>query len=285
LRATEVSGDAALLSRLERSPPKVRSRRRRQAGKSGRLTSILLGVLVPLALLLVWGGLSRLNLLPQQILPPPNAVWAALQGAWEDGSLPQDILVSLGRVVKGFAAGSAAGVVVGVGFGLSPALRRSVEPLFLGLAQVPVLAWLPILILLAGLGDAPKIIAIAWAAFVPVVLNTAQGIRDVPPTLLELGRVIVLKPRAMLSTIILPAAVPQIFTGLREGLANGWQTLVAVELVGSFSGLGYMMAYARQLFQLDVVLAAVVVVGAIGFTLHLLLAAVERRLLRWQAAG
>ena len=279
-----MSGDTALVSRAERSKPRARSRRRRETRKPGRQTNILLGVLVPLGLLLVWDGLSRLNLLPQQILPPPDTVREALLAAWQDGSLPQDILVSLGRVAKGFATGTVAGVVVGIGFGLSPAVRRSIEPLFLGLAQIPILAWLPILILLAGLGDAPKVIAIAWAAFVPVVLNTPQGIRDVPPPLVELGRVVVLKPGAMLSTIILPAAVPQIFTGLREGLANGWQTLVAVELVGSFSGLGYMMAYGRQLFQLDVVLAAVVVVGAIGFTLHLLLAAVERRLLRWQVA-
>jgi sulfonate transport system permease protein len=284
LRATDVIGDTALVSRLERSKPRARSRRRRETRKAGRQTNILLGVLVPMGLLLIWDGLSWLNLLPQQILPPPDTVRAALLAAWQDGSLPQDILVSLGRVAKGFATGTVAGVIVGIGFGLSPAVRRSIEPLFLGLAQIPILAWLPILILLAGLGDAPKVIAIAWAAFVPVVLNTAQGIRDVPPALVELGRVVVLKPGAMLSTIILPAAVPQIFTGLREGLANGWQTLVAVELVGSFSGLGYMMAYGRQLFQLDVVLAAVVVVGAIGFTLHLLLAAVERRLLRWRVA-
>ncbi|MCB8878004.1 ABC transporter permease subunit [Acidisoma silvae] len=173
--------------------------------------------------------------------------------------------------------------MTGLAFGLFPRARKLVEPLFVALAQIPVLGWLPILILFTGLGDAPKIIAIAWACFIPVVLNTRQGIRDVPAGFLELGRAISLGPFSMLSTIILPAAVPQIFTGLREGLANGWQTLVAVELIGSFSGLGYMMAYGRQLFQLDVVLAAVVVIGVIGLALHMLLALLERRLLYWQA--
>lgn len=267
---------------LARARNKPRSRQRSRMWRAGGLGRLALGLLAPVALLALWDLSSRFNVLPPQILPPPQAVWAALQNAWADGPLPQDILVSLGRVAKGFALGAAAGLVTGIGFGLSPVLRQSFEPLFLGLAQVPVLGWLPILILFAGLGDAPKIIAIGWAGFIPVVLNTTQGIRDVPPGLLELGRVIALKRGSMLSTIILPSAVPQIFTGLREGLANGWQTLVAVELLGSFSGLGYMMAYGRQLFELDVVLAAVVVVGLTGLALHLVLAMIERRFLRWQ---
>lgn len=241
-----------------------------------------IGFVVPLGLLVVWILAGRCNLLPQQILPPPITVIAALRSGWSDGSLPQDVLVSLGRVAKGFVAGAALGAITGIVFGLSPIARKTCEPVFIGLAQIPVLGWLPILVLFAGLGDAPKIIAIAWACFIPVVLNTRQGIRDVSPGFLELGRAICLGPFSMLSTIILPAAVPQIFTGLREGLANGWQTLVAVELIGSFSGLGYMMAYGRQLFQLDVVLAAVLVIGMIGLALHTLLALLERRLLYWQ---
>jgi sulfonate transport system permease protein len=190
----------------------------------------------------------------------------------------------LRRVAEGAAAGSLLGMTLGLAIGASDTLRRMLEPSFLAIGQVPVFGWVPILVLLVGLDDAPKLIVIGWSAFVPVVLNTAQGIRDVPPSLLELGRVLGFGRWDTFRLIVLPAALPPIFTGLREGLANSWQALVAVELLASFEGLGYMMAYGRQLFQLETVMAAAVVIGAIGLSLHLSLAWVERRLQRWRVA-
>jgi sulfonate transport system permease protein len=122
---------------------------------------------------------------------------------------------------------------------------------------------------------------IGWAAFIPVALNTSQGVRDVPQAYLELGRVLSFGRWSNFRSIILPSAVPSIFTGLREGLANSWQTLVAVELIASFEGLGYLMAYGRQLFQLELVLAAMIVVGLIGLSIHIFLTLIESRLQRW----
>ena len=140
-------------------------------------------------------------------------------------------------------------------------MRALLDPCFLLLAQVPTLGWIPLLILLLGIDESMKVTVIAWASFVPVVLNMAQGIRDVPAPLRELGRVLTFDPWYTLTRIVLPAAVPSIFTGLREGLANAWQTMVAAELFASSEGLGYLIAYGRQLFQLDLVLAMVVVLG------------------------
>jgi sulfonate transport system permease protein len=247
-----------------------------------RLANLATGLVVPIALLGLWQLSASLAILPEQLLPPPAAVIGVLRDGWNDGSLEANTLISLGRVADGFLLGGSAGLLIGIAMGLSTALRATIQPLFLALAQIPILGWLPILILVSGLGDTPKIIAIGWSAFVPAVLNVSQGIAQVPRSLLELGQVLSFSRWSALRSIILPSAVPQIFTGLREGLANGWQTLVAVELLGSFSGLGYMMAYGRQLFQLEQVLAAIVVVGLIGVTLYFLLGFVESRLLRWQ---
>jgi sulfonate transport system permease protein len=243
------------------------------------------GLVVPAALLAGWQVTAANGWLPEQILPAPAVVLQTARDGLDDGSLLAATVTSLGRVARGFAAGGAAGLLLGAAMGLSPTARRLVHPLFLALSQVPVLGWVPILVLLVGLDEALKLIVIAWAACLPVVLGTMQGIRDVPPAYLELGRALSFGRWSQLRTVVLPAAVPSIFTGLREGLANSWQTLVVVELLASYEGLGYLMTYGRQLFQLELVLVAMAVVGAIGLVLHLLLAALEARLQRWRPAA
>ena len=248
------------------------------------LRNLGLGLLVPMALLVAWQATAIYGWLPEQILPAPEVVLETAREGWNNGSLLSATSISLRRVAEGFAAGAVAGLLIGAAVGLSPAFRRLVQPLFLALSQVPVLGWVPILILLVGLDETLKIIIIGWAACLPVVLGTAQGIRDVPPGYLELGRALSFSRWSQLRTIVLPSAVPSVFTGLREGLANSWQTLVVVELLASYEGLGYLMAYGRQLFQLELVLVAMIVVGAVGLVLHLLLAGIEAHLQRWRPA-
>ncbi len=201
---------------------------------------------------------------------------------WRDGSLISDTLISLLRVLRGFAAGAAAGLLLGAGMALSTRLRAYVDPIFLAVSQVPILGWVPLLILLVGIDEALKTIIIALAAFIPITLGTYQGIRDVPTAFREVGRVLTFDRRDTFRIIILPAAIPAIFTGLREGLANGWQTLVAVELLASTEGLGYQMAYGRQLFQLELVLSAMIVIGLVGFSFDWLLGRIARYLQRWE---
>jgi sulfonate transport system permease protein len=243
---------------------------------------IALGLVAPLGLLAVWMIEASLGRLPEQILPPPWVVLDTLSEGLGDGSLVSSALTSLRRVAEGFAAGASVGLALGVIIGLSKLARDLVDPLFLALSQVPTLGWIPVVILVVGIDESLKIVVIGWSVFIPVVLNTSQGVRDVPHAYAELGRVLSFSRWSQLTTIVLPAAVPSIFTGLREGLANGWQTLVAVELIASFEGLGYMMAYGRQLFQLELVLSAMIVVGLIGLVIHGLLTAAENYLQRWR---
>jgi len=246
-----------------------------------RLGVLAQGAIVPAGLLIAWAGLLRLGWLPEQILPPPSEVLGALRDTLDDGTLLSSTLMSLRRVAEGFLAGATFGLGFGVVTGASNLARTLLVPLFLALSQVPTLGWIPILILFVGIDESLKIIVIGYAAFIPIALNTAQGVRDVPSAYLELGRVLSFSRWSNFRSIILPSAVPSIFTGLREGLANSWQTLVAVELIASFEGLGYLMAYGRQLFQLELVLAAMIVIGLIGLTIHLFLTFVESHLQRW----
>jgi len=246
---------------------------------------VLLGLSFPLILFIIWQASSLYGWLPDQILPAPSLVWQVLQDRIIDGSLWDDTSISLLRVLRGFTIGAAAGLLLG---GLMAASRRFhdyLNPLFLAVSQVPTLGWVPLLILVIGIDEGLKNILVALSVFIPVTLGTYQGIRDVPHAYREVGQVLTFGRAQMLRTIILPAAVPAIFTGLREGLSNGWQTLVAVELLASTEGLGFQMAYGRQLFQLELVIAAMLVIGLIGFIFDFLLGRIETHLQRWKVAA
>lgn len=242
----------------------------------------LLGLIVPALLAVVWAVSAEQGWLPAQLLPAPRAVWQALIETAASGDLWANTWISLARVFEGFAIGAAIGLVVGLLLGLSRQARELVDPLFLLISQIPPLGLIPLAILALGVDEAMKVSVIAWASFVPVVLNVTQGIRDVPRSLHEVAEVLTFDPWYALTRVVLPASVPAIFTGLREGLANAWQTMVAAELFASTEGLGYMITLGRQLFQFDMVLAVIVVLGVVGLVVNGALALAERRLLRWQ---
>lgn len=237
---------------------------------------------VPLALLALWCVAAAQEWIAPQVLPSPAAVWATLQDLVQSGELWGHLQVSLLRVLAGFGVGLVGGLLLGVGMGLSPTFKDYVYPLFKAFAQVPVLGWLPLLMLLVGIDEALKIILISKAALVPIALNTYQGLRGVPTRYLEVGRVLRFSRWQTLTRIVFPAALGPIWSGVRYGLTHAWLALVVVELLASSEGLGFLIVYGRQLFQLDVVLAAVIVVGVLGYALDRGLAAVETHLLRWR---
>lgn len=246
------------------------------------LSSWLLPWALPLALLALWALATHFAWIAPQVLPAPDAVVLTLKDALLSGELWANLQISLLRVLAGFAIGLVGGLALGVAMGLSPTVQDYVYPLFKAFAQVPVLGWLPLLMLLVGIDEALKIILISKAALVPIALNTFKGIRNVPTRYIEVGRVLRFTRRQMLARIVFPAALAPIWNGIRYGLTHAWLALVVVELLASSEGLGFMIVYGRQLFQLDVVLAAVLVVGMVGYALDQVLAAIETRLLGWR---
>jgi sulfonate transport system permease protein len=245
-----------------------------------RRLSALDGFIVPLALLAAWYGATAAHWVPDQILPTPPAVWEAFGVLVRDGDLQRNLLISLSRVGYGFGAGTLAGLLLGAGMGFSDGIDRFVRPTFLVISQIPILAWLPFLMLLLGIGEALKIVLVAKAVFTPVTLGTAAGIRGVPARYLELARVLQLTGLRTLYRVVLPSALPQLFSGFRYGLTHAWLSLVAVELLASYEGVGYLMVYSRQLFQLDVMVAIMLVIAAVGLVLDRLLSLGESWLVR-----
>ncbi len=239
--------------------------------------SRLLPWLLPLALLALWQLGASQGWISPQVLPSPHFVWLTLQDLYGSGDLWLNVQASMQRVLVGFAAGSLLGLALGAAMGLWRPLEAYLLPTFNALVQIPVLAWLPFVLLLVGIGEPLKYILIAKAALVPVTLNTLQGFRQTPASLLEVARVYGYTRRQQVLEVVLPHALPTLFTGLRLGFTKAWLSLVVVELVASSEGLGYLIVYGRQLFQLDLVMAAVIVVGAIGYAIDKLLDLAETR--------
>ena len=237
---------------------------------------------LPLAVLALWALAAHFEWIAPQVLPSPEAVALSFKESLLSGELWTNLQISLIRVLVGFAVGLAGGLALGVAMGLSPTVKDYLYPLFKAFAQVPVLGWLPLLMLLVGIDEALKIILISKAALVPIALNTCKGIQGVPTRFIEVGKVLGFTRRQMLARVVFPAALAPIWNGIRYGFTHAWLALVVVELLASSEGLGFMIVYGRQLFQLDVVLAAVVVVGAVGYALDKGLAAIETRLLGWR---
>jgi len=239
----------------------------------------------PLLILLLWFLAAHFAWVPPQVLPSPQAVWLTLIDLVVSGEMFDNLKISLLRVLLGFGVGLIGGLLLGVAMGLSPLFKDYVYPLFKAFSQVPVLGWLPLLMMLVGIDEALKVMLIAQAALVPIALNTYKGIENVPARYIEVGRVLQFSRWQLLWRVIFPAALPPIWNGVRYGFTHAWLALVVAELLASSEGLGYMIVYGRQLFQLDVVMATVAVVGAVGFALDWILARIEVLLLGWRRSG
>jgi len=240
---------------------------------------------VPVVLLSLWWLSSHRHWITEQTLPGPGTVLDTLRAMRASGELWIDVRASVRRVAVGFLCGATLGVAVGTLMGVSNRIKEYLYPSLRMLASVPVLGWLPFLILWLGIGEPVKYVLIANAAFIPVTMQCYQGMRHVPMQYQEVARLYRLSRWQLFSRLLMPSAFPTVWGGLRYGLASCWLVLVLVELLASSEGLGYMMVYGQQMLQMDVLLAAVFVVGTIGYLLDRVLELTERRLLRWRRAA
>ena len=283
---TVASHDAPVLA-WESPPPlpqqrwvaAARTALRTAAQGLGRTTS---GLVLPLLVLALWTTASQRRWVPEQLLPAPALVWQTLQELWTSGDLFLHLGYSASRVGWSLGIGGSIGLALGFGLALSRTMRAYLLPSFNVISQFPVLGWVPLLIIFAGIDEALKISAISIAVVVPVTLNTLRGLENIPPALLEVGKVYRFSPPQLLWRVLLPAAAPSLFTGLRQAVMQAWVSLVFVELLASSEGVGYLIVWGRQLAQPDLVAAGMIVIGAIGLLLDGGLGRLERRLQSWR---
>lgn len=242
----------------------------------------LRGWAVPLALLLGLEALVRFGVLPSHQMPAPTQVAQTLFNLTVSGELLRHINASLLRVVAGFLIGSSLAIVIGTWVGLSRRAEAYLEPTFQALRAIPSLAWVPLLLLWLGIDETPKVVLIALGAFFPVYLALLAGIRNVDRKLVEVGQLYQLSRFALVRRILLPGALPNLFTGLRGALSLSWMFLVAAELIAATRGLGYLLSDGRETSRPDLVIAAILLLAVLGKLSDSLLKYWETRALSWR---
>lgn len=242
------------------------------------------------ALLALWWLVARLGLISPLFLPPPAQVlqqFATLAGpqGFMDATLWQHLAASLQRILIALAAATLFGVTVGLAMGLSPTLRGMLDPLIELYRPVPPLAYLPLMVIWFGIGETSKVLLIYLAIFAPVAMATLAGVQGARQVRLRAARALGANRWQVLWYVIVPGALPDMLTGLRIGLGIGWSTLVAAELIAATRGVGFMVQAAGEFLATDVVLAGILVIALIAFTLELGLRALQRRLTPWHGEG
>ena len=240
-----------------------------------------LGLLLPASALIAAELAVRARLVPSNIMPAPSEIAATL-GWLATHGLGGHLASSCLRVAAGFGIGALLALLLGATVALKPRAARLVDPSFQALRAIPSLAWVPLLLLWFGIDETPKVILIAIGAFFPVYMGVVSGIRGVDRKLIEVGQLYRLSPLLLARRVLLPAALPAVLTGLRNGLSLAWMFMVAAELIAASRGLGYLLTDGRESSRADIMLAAIFLLALLGKASDSAMGALEKRLLAWR---
>ena len=243
--------------------------------------ALLVGVeivvpLVVLAILWFWSAGSDVF-----YFPPLTDVLTTFKDTWLFDRVGSDVVPSLVRLFIGYFIAVAVGVGGGIALGLSPVLRKTTEPIVEFLRAVPAPALLPFALLVLGVGNDSKIFVIAFVCLWPILLNAVDGVAGVDPTLVDTGRVYRIPARDRLRHVVLPAAAPQIFAGMRTSLSLALILMVISEMVASSNGIGYFVLQSQRSFAIPEMWSGIILLGILGYIFNAVFLLLERRALAW----
>lgn len=262
---------------------KTAARRRRKASTLG-LTGIsgwLLYLVLPIAIVALWSLYGSAGQTQSYSMATPQQIVAAAVEYATDGELLINILVSFTRVLEGFLVALVAAAVLGVAAGISRRFERFIDLVMQVLRPIPGIAWIPLAILWFGIGENSKIYIIFIGAFFPMFVNIVDGIKGIDKRYFELGEVYEIPKWRFIRQVVIPAALPQILTGIRLGLSGAWICVVAAEMIGATSGVGFMLSDGRSMSRPDVVILAMLLIGVIGKLMDDVVEWQRRRIVKW----
>lgn len=237
-------------------------------------------------LFLIWTSITVGGLVDRAFLPSPVDLWNAFLGlvryGYADTPLVDHVLASLARTFTGFGLACLIGIPTGVVMGWSRFVAAVLTPLMAFLRPIPPIAFVPLFILYFGIGETGKVLVIFMVAFWYITLNVSAGVAGLPEAWVLAGRNLGLNHRQLFTAVILPAATPEIFTGIRIGIAVSWALVVAAELIAAQEGLGHIILDAAMFNRTNDVFVGIVLIGLIGLLLEGLVTLAERRLLHWR---
>jgi taurine transport system permease protein len=246
------------------------------------ISAVTIGVIIA-----AWGLASVYALVSPVFLPSPRQVVLALYNlvvtGFVDATLAEHVGASLTRIFGALIASILIGIPAGIAIGTSRLGRGVLDPIVEFLRPLPPLAYLPLIIIWVGIGEASKITVIALSMLPSIILSTSAGVRGVSQDHVNAARSLGASRAQVLREVVLPSAVPSILTGVRIALGAGWTTLVAAELVAATSGIGFMIQSAAQFLITDIVIAGIIVIALIAILLEYIARQIERRLVPWAA--
>lgn len=244
----------------------------------------LLGGLGVIVLLAAWEAVARSGIVSPAVFPAPSAAVLGTLARVPLGAIVGHVAISLQRIAEGFALGAVLGIAIAIAAGWYRGLGNLVRPVIEMLRPIPPLAWIPMAIVWFGLGEPSKVFVIFLGAFFPILTNAYKGITGIDPVLIRAAQTMDQRGLRLLVKVVLPAAMPDIATGLRVGWGLSFGVLVAAELIAANSGMGYMIMNARQLGEVGVIIFGILLIGACNLITDWALAAAIRRWLgRWHA--
>ena len=246
----------------------------------------LKNVVVSVAILiLIWQILFSVSSYNKALFPSPKMAFDALIEMISNGRLFENIRTSMFRFAVGYSISVVSAVILGLILGRIPKFFQYVNPVLQLLRPISPTAWMPFIVLLFGIGDVPAIVIIFIAAFFPVLLSTVSAVGNIDPVYLKVSKNFGIKQPALTWKVIFPAAFPQIANGIHLALGTAWIFLVAGEMVGAQSGLGYQIIDARNNIRADILLATILVIGIIGILLDGILKIIEKAVMKsWGGA-
>lgn len=232
--------------------------------KKEQIKKIFQGFIPPVLIILAWWLATNYMDIPSSMLAKITMVGRAFEDMWKKGQLQKDLLISISRVIKGYIIAGVLGIVLGAVMGMSKTCTNILQPTLTVFRQIPIMAWIPLIILWCGIGESSKVVIIVLAAFFPVFTNAMSGITQTPQAYVEVARLYKLSKWKTFTNVYLPHAIPNIFVGLKLGLGISWMAVVGAEMIAATSGIGYRMSDARSLMRSDIVIACMIIIGIVG---------------------
>ena len=242
----------------------------------------ILSVLSPVTLLLLWEFLARIHIIDIRLLSSPSLIIQSFIPLLLSGELLYNTSVSVQRVLWGFLWGAIPGILIGIGMGLSPFVRSAIEPMIAATYPIPKLALMPLILLIFGLGETSKIFTIAIGVFYLVVINTMAGVLNIDKIYLDVAKNFGASRKNFYLTVAFPGALPMIFAGLKLGMGMALILIVAAELSAAKAGIGWMIWRAYDMFDIEQMFVALIMLSFLGYVFSLLLDLIEGWVLPWK---